>query len=126
MTKAINVKGSFDTPEITLDPEKGLFEISGRSLPANSLNFYSEILTEANNLLDSASDNLLFKFKMDFISSSSTKIFQDLLVDVDNAVKKGKNIRVEWYYRLFDDDIKEIGEELCQDLDITIEYIAFE
>ncbi|MCG8700020.1 MAG: DUF1987 domain-containing protein [Bacteroidales bacterium] len=126
MTKKVYVKGTFDTPEINFDPNMGKFQISGRSLPANSVAFYEPVIKRVHEYLEEPEDQSLFEFKMDFISSSSTKIFQDLFLELYEKMQKGYEIQVNWYYRLGDDDMKELGDELRQDTDLHVDFIAFE
>ena len=38
------IKETAKTPSINFDPEHGLFEIKGKSIPENSIEFYSPLL----------------------------------------------------------------------------------
>lgn len=40
----LNLKGTEDTPTILLDKKNGIFEISGRSLPEDSAEFYTPVI----------------------------------------------------------------------------------
>ena len=40
----LNLEGTEDTPKIILDKKNGIFEISGRSLPEDSAEFYRPVL----------------------------------------------------------------------------------
>jgi len=122
----LKIKGTYDTPAVEFDPEKGAFRISGRSLPANSFAFYSPILNVLKEYLKDPLPKSVFDFKMDFISSSSTKIFQELFYELDQTSKNGHDILVNWYYKFGDDDMKELGDDLRMDTKFPFEYIAFE
>ena len=39
--EVIKIQGTDDTPTVTLEADKGLFEISGRSLPEDVTAFYA-------------------------------------------------------------------------------------
>lgn len=121
----LQVKGTFDTPQIDFDMETGKFEMSGRSLPANVHEFYSPIIKELLTYYENPKENTLFTFKMDFVNSSSSKIFQDILNGLNGVVDAGKTVKVNWFYKFGDDDMKELGEDLCLDAKFEIEYIVF-
>ena len=40
----INIKGTEDSPSVTIDFDNGIFEISGRSMPENVKSFYEPII----------------------------------------------------------------------------------
>ena len=122
----LKIKATYDTPAVEFEPEKGLFRISGRSLPANSFAFYSPVMTELKAYLQNPLPKTVFDFKLDFISSSSTKIFQEFFYELDKAHKAGHEIIVNWYYRFGDDDMKELGDDLRMETEFPFEYIAFE
>lgn len=122
----LKIKGTYDTPAIEFDPGKGEFRISGRSLPANSFAFYSPVLNELKEYLKDPQPKTVFDFKMDFISSSSTKIFQELFYEIEQASNAGHNIIVNWYYKFGDEDMRELGDDLRMDTKFPFEYIAFE
>lgn len=126
MSIAINIRGTYDTPQVKFDSESGKFEITGRSLPANSFQFYEPILNALADYIKDAKSAIQFDFKMDFISSSSTKIFQELFFKLEQAFDDGMKVQVNWYYKMGDDDMKELGDDLRLDTNFPFEFIAFE
>jgi hypothetical protein len=40
----ISIEGTPKTPTVTMNPETGLVEIKGRSIPENSIEFYKPIV----------------------------------------------------------------------------------
>ena len=126
MSSELNIRGTYDTPEVSLDPDQGTLKIEGRSLPANSFNFYSPVIECVKAYLEDPRDSSVFSFKMDFISSSSTKIFQELFHDIEKAHTNGTKIQVNWYYKFGDDDMKELGDDLRMDTSFPFEFIAYE
>ena len=122
----LKIKGTYDTPAVEFDPKKGYFKLTGRSLPANSFAFYAPVINEVKEYLTNPQPKSVFEFKMDFISSSSTKIFQELFYVLDQAHNEGHNILVNWYYKFGDDDMKELGDDLRMETKFPFEFIAFE
>jgi hypothetical protein len=50
--EVINIKGTDDTPNVILDKDNNLFELSGRSLPEDVNMFYEPILNWIENTLN--------------------------------------------------------------------------
>lgn len=125
MSKQFSIPGSYDTPEVIFDAESCKLTITGRSLPANAFEFYSPVLDHFGAFVDDAESPITIDFKMDFISSSTSKIFQDMFFDLEEAFKNGKKVQVNWYYKFGDDDIKELGDDLRLETTFPFEYIAY-
>lgn len=126
MSDVINIAGTYDTPTIHFDPNKGIFSISGRSLPANTFEFYEPMLNAVLDYLKNPLETSKFDFKMDFINSSSTKVLQEMFYQIDQVHKKGIKVIVNWYYKFGDEDMKELGDDLRQDISFPFEFIAYE
>ena len=126
MSTPFRVKGTYDTPAIEFEPEKGLFKISGRSLPASSFDFYSPVMKQIAEYFESPQDLTKFEFKMEFISSSSTKIFQEIFSQLEDQHKKGVKVHTDWYYKFGDDDMKELGDDLRMDTSFPFEFVVYE
>ena len=126
MSEVLKIAGTYDTPTINFDPNKGVFSISGRSLPANTFEFYAPVLDAVVDYLKDPLDSTKFEFKMDFINSSSTKVMQELFYQIEQVHKKGIKVYVNWYYKFGDEDMKELGDDLRQDITFPFEFIAYE
>ena len=42
--ESLNIKGTYDTPTVVFSPESSTFEISGRSYPEDTAEFYIPVL----------------------------------------------------------------------------------
>ena len=123
--EAINLKGTYDTPEVILDPAMGMFKISGRSYPEDTAEFYIPILDWMNSYVHNPNTKTQFVFKLDYFNSSSYKPFLDIIVKLGKINANGKEVVIEWYYREGDWDIKEAGEELAEIVDVPFKYGTF-
>jgi hypothetical protein len=126
MSDVINIAGTYDTPTIRFDPNKGTFSLSGRSLPANTFEFYAPMMDAILDYLKNPLDSTTFEFKMDFINSSSTKVLQELFYQIEQVHKNGVKVLVNWYYKFGDEDLKELGDDLRMDISFPFEFIAYE
>jgi len=121
----INIKGTYDTPAVILDVVNNVFEISGRSYPEDTAEFYIPILEWIGNYVKSPNKETTFVFKLDYFNSSSYKPFLDILLKLGEIKKKSFDVNVEWHYKEGDLDIKEAGEEFAEIVDVPFSYPIF-
>ena len=105
----------------------GIFELSGVSIPENAAVFYAPVVDWLRNYVQTPNDATDFVFKIQMISSSSSKIFFDII----NKIKQlGDNkdvcVRVLWHYNMYDDEIREQGLEYKQFLEVPFELIVMD
>lgn len=120
------------TPKVVLDYSKKEFEMTGCSRPEDVRDFYIPIVTWLERFknqineeqISAHKDNPLdFKFKFDYFNSSSAKFILDILVLINQIHSKGLKVVLKWYYDENDDDMKEVGEELSDVVDLPFDYI---
>jgi|SRR6056297_3292643 len=97
---------------------------SGNSLPENASLFYEPVINwlDKYNYHPHKRTNFIFNVKV--ISSSSTKIFFDILNKIDALHESGKSeIKVLWYYAAYDDEIREIGLDFKDAMNANFELV---
>jgi len=109
------------TPRIHLDNEAGVFEISGRSLPEDSLSFYFPVQEWMDDYRNNPNNETEFKMKLDYFNSASAKQLLKIIKKLIQIVESGKDCRVTWYYTKDDDIMKDRGLEIKSISDITFE-----
>lgn len=117
------------TPKIHFDFSNKLFEIKGCSRPEDVRNFYLPIIDWLENFkleapeLEKPGSPLVFNFKFDYFNSSSAKFLLDILVLINQIHQRGMAIKVAWHFDENDEDMKEVGEELSEVVDLPFEYL---
>src|SRR5260221_14367576 len=114
----LNIEGTDDTPRVVLDKEHNIFEISGRSLPEDSVDFYKPILKWITDYKQDSNTTTEFVFKLEYSNTSSSKLIQDILT----ALKEINGIKVIWCYRQDDEDMEEAGGEIFGQRKILFEF----
>jgi hypothetical protein len=117
----LNLKGSEDTPSILLDKKNGIFEISGRSLPEDSAEFYKPVIEWINAYAAEANPTTEFAFKLEYFNTASSK----LILDVLSALEEIKGIKVVWYFHDDDEDMEEAGQEFSELVEISFEFKTY-
>lgn len=113
----INLEGTEDTPKIILDKTNKIFEISGRSLPEDSSEFYQPILEWLKEYAKDPLPETTFDFKLEYFNTASSK----LILDVLTALEDIENAKVAWYFYEEDEDMEEAGEEFSELVDVEFE-----
>jgi len=107
----INIESSSKTPSIKFDPEKGILEIKGRSIPENSIEFYKPLV----DWLDDYSRNPLAKTQvnihLEYFNTSSSKCILDVFKKLEAIHKAKHDVMINWYYEEDDEDMLEAGED---------------
>ncbi|MDA3954207.1 MAG: DUF1987 domain-containing protein [Bacteroidales bacterium] len=122
--KSLYIKQTEDTPLIDFNSIEGRCNIIGNSIPENIHLFYDPILEWLDNYIENPQPCTEFNFQMKMISSASSKLFFDILNKIDslNENKKG-GAKVNWYYNIYDDEIREIGLDYKDSMNVPF-YIV--
>jgi len=117
----LNLEGAEDTPKIILDKKNGIFEISGRSLPEDSAEFYRPVLEWIESYGAGPNPSTEFAFKLEYFNTASSK----LILDVLSALEDIKGIKIIWYFHEDDEDMEEAGEEFSELVEIPFEFKTY-
>lgn len=117
----LNLEGTEDTPKIMLDKENGIFEISGRSLPEDSAEFYAPILDWIEQYGKDPNPQTNFVFKLEYFNTASSKLILDLL----SALEDIDGMSISWYFHEDDEDMEEAGEEFSELVEIPFEFKTY-
>ena len=113
----INLEGAEDTPKIILDKTNKIFEISGRSLPEDSAEFYQPVLEWLAEYAKDPLPETIFDFKLEYFNTASSKLILDILTSLEDI----ENTKIQWYFYEDDEDMEEAGEEFSELVDVEFE-----
>ena len=113
----INLEGTEDTPKIILDKTNKIFEISGRSLPEDSSEFYQPVLEWLDEYVNDPLPETIFDFKLEYFNTASSKLILDILTALEDI----ENTKIHWYFYEDDEDMEEAGEEFSELVDVEFE-----
>jgi hypothetical protein len=119
--QALKVQETDDSPKIILDKDKGIFEISGRSLPEDSAEFYNPVLEWITTYAKDPNANTDFIFRLDYSNTASSKFIHEIL----QALEKVKGAKVTWWYLEEDEDMEEAGKEFSEQVSIPFEFKVY-
>ena len=117
----LNLEGTEDTPKIILDKGNGIFEISGRSLPEDSAEFYQPVLDWIDEYSQEPNPSTDFMIKLEYFNTASSK----LILDVLSALEDIDGMTILWYFHEDDEDMEEAGEEFSELVEIPFEFKTY-
>lgn len=109
--EALKIQATDETPLVVLDPEKNVFEFSGKSLPEDVTNFYTPILSWLTEYNKTPRPKTTVDFKLVYFNTASSKLILDILFQLEKIHQSGTEVLIRWYYEEADEDMKEAGEE---------------
>ena len=115
------------TPEIDLDPEKGIIEIRGKSYPENTFEFYEPVMNWLEEYFENPKEPTIVNLEIIYFNSSSSKWFFDLFDFLEEQAQNGHKIIINWIYDEENDVAEEAGEDFKEDFeDLEINLVAKE
>ena len=117
----LNIEGSDETPTVRLDKMARIFEISGRSLPEDSVSFYNPVMDWIKAYGKDPHSSTEFAFKLDYFNTASSKIILDML----KLLNEIKGVTIVWYSLSDDEEVKEAGEEFSEQVNIPFVFKTY-
>lgn len=112
------------TPKIILNADVNVFEISGRSIPEDSVGFYRKVLDWIDEYAKNPNPKTNFKFQLEYFNTSSSKCLLDVFRRLEKMYKSGNQIEITWCYDADDEDMKETGEDYKALLEVPFELVS--
>lgn len=103
MSKYLKLEGTEDTPEVLFNIETNEFYLKGRSLPEDSLAFYSPIISWMTEYVKKPNTSSELVIALEYFNSSSVKQILNLISLFEGIVKLNKDAKIIWCYSEGDD-----------------------
>ena len=120
--ETIKITGNMKTPTILLDPNTGLMELAGRSIPENTESLYKPLLEWVEEYVKNPAPSTTVNIKFEYFNSSSAKYLIRFLEFVAQLKKVGKPLVINWFYE--DDELFEYGQDYQDVLEMKFNFIA--
>ncbi len=123
---ALFLEGSPKTPHVNFDPETGLLELKGRSIPENSIDFYKPLIDWLDKYGRSPKSKTALHVQLEYFNTSSSKCILDLFKKLEGVRATGNEVTVLWHYEADDEDMLEAGEDYAGIINIPFKMIQIE
>lgn len=95
-----------------MDPASGTVEISGKSIPENSLEFYQPIFSWMDEYIANPATQTEVKIILEYFNTTSSKCLLDIFRKMEILSNSGKSqVSVLWHYEEDDEDMMEAGQD---------------
>jgi len=114
-----------DSPRIVLDPVDKLFEISGKSLPEDVLEFYQPVLDWLNAYKEEPDSKTIFNIRLIYFNTASSKLIMDIFLIFEEMVEEDHDVLIKWHSHHTDEDMQEAGKEFEEMIAVPFEHVTY-
>lgn len=123
---ALRIEPADDSPLVILNREEGQFEISGKSMPEDVIDFYQPVLDWLHSYSADPLEKTNFDIKLIYFNTASSKLLLDLLMILEEIRENGHVVLVRWHSMTYDEDMQEAGQEYSEMVDLDFEYLTYD
>lgn len=124
--ETLRIEQTDDSPLVIFDQENQLFEISGKSLPEDVVDFYQPLLDWLNDYRKKPLANTIFNLKLTYFNTASSKLIMDILLIFEEMVEAGQKVVIRWHSLRSDEDMQEAGKEYEEMIEVPFEHILYD
>lgn len=118
------IEATANTPDIKFDLDKGELNISGRSIPENSIEFYNPLFSALDKYLSNPKNNTVVNIQLEYYNSSSSACLLSVFKKFEKLKKNaGHPVTVNWLYEENDEDILSAGKNFEGMVDLPFTMI---
>jgi hypothetical protein len=118
--EALRIEETEDTPRIVLDPENNEFSVSGRSLPEDSVAFYTPVFEWLQQYTEVVENDMDFEFFMEYFNTSSAKQIAKIFLLLEK-INERVFVQVIWKCKKDDVDMASSGMRFSKLLNLEFE-----
>lgn len=121
----LEIEATDESPQIRFDPNKGLLEINGKSLPEDIKGFYQPLEDAVKKYVFTPSPVTNIMFNLVYLNSASTKKILEIITNFEEIAKNGFVVNFYWYYQENDEDMMDEGEGFARLTDLKLNLVEY-
>ena len=103
--------GSVKVPNVNFNALTGIFKITGMSIHEDPKIFFDPLLDWIKKYFINPQNNIRFKFQFEYINGmSKNRVLRLIKYAIHYANDNGIKCSIDWYYKIDNEDILELGE----------------
>jgi len=122
-----SIEATANTPTIKFDLKNGELNISGRSIPENSIEFYNPLFEALDKYLadPNPKNATILNIQLEYYNSSSSACLLSVFKKLEKFNKgKGSPVTINWIYEENDEDILAAGKNFEGMVDLPFKMIS--
>lgn len=120
----LKIEKQKDSPMILADGETGYFEINGKSLPENAVEFYKPLERYVQAYISSPKKKTTINLKLEYLNTSSSKKLLDIIGYFENLPSLGYEVELNWFHFDEDQDMIDEGIEFSHMTSLKVNFIV--
>lgn len=113
-----------DLPGVTVDPDQGLIEFWGQSLPEDSVVFFKPIIEAIEKYIANPKPKTTVNLKLIYLNTSSSKKMIEIAGLLEGIYNNGLTVEVNWICKSEDEDMVDEGREFARLIAIPVNIIT--
>ena len=110
--EALSIDISPKTPLVEFNAQEGQLEFRGRSIPENSIEFYTPIFEWIDKYSIQPKEETKVNIQLEYFNTSSSKCLLDIFKKLQYLhINNKSKVIVTWFYEEDDEDMLEAGED---------------
>mgnify|MGYP000716516864 CR=1 FL=1 len=118
----LEFKGTEETPNIILDKDNNKFEVTGKSFMEDVQAYYEPIINWLEEYKKVPNPETVFIFEVEYINTASSKMFLDILKELEDIHLDGHKVKIIWRYFEDDEDMEDTGHEFNEMFEVPFEF----
>ncbi len=126
MRQSFKCESTRTTPYASVNYQAGKIELSGRSSPENTMEFYEPFLRAIAAMRIAKQQTIQADFKLMYFNTSSARCIYLIIKQLKKLQSYDKRVSINWYAEEDDEDMLETGMDFQDIVDIEFNIIMVE
>jgi hypothetical protein len=122
----LKIAATESTPSVDLNPETGVFEVVGKSVPQDAESFFAPVLDWLEEYILAPRQKTSIILNLEYFNISSSKRILFILYKMNELIDQNKEVHVRWYYAETDEDMKEVGHDFAFMVRVPFEFVSYQ
>jgi len=120
----LKIEKRIDSPMVLADGQSGYFEVNGKSLPEDAVEFYKPLENYVQEYVKSPQQKTTINLKLEYLNTSSSKKLLDIIGYFEALPSQGYEVVLNWYHRDEDQDMIDEGVEFAHMTSLKVNFIV--
>ena len=107
----MSIEGTPKTPTVYFSGSQGIFDIKGRSIPENSIEFYRVVEDYLEAYTLKIQPQTTVNIKLEYFNTSSSKCLLGVFKKIETIHNVNQGVTINWFYDKEDEDMLEAGQD---------------
>ncbi|MFC4158189.1 biofilm regulation phosphoprotein SiaC [Chitinimonas lacunae] len=121
--ETLSIAATNSSPQVALEPDTGRMRLSGESYPENAFAFYRPIFDWLRRFLREDETGIQLELSLSYLNTGSIKCLMDILDQLDDAHRNGRQVKVTWFYDADNHRALEMAEDFGEDLSLPFDIV---